>query len=145
MTRQWFIIDAGASDASWDVIRRLPRGSGVLVVAPAQAHLSPRLRLLARQNGLRIETEHSGRAARVHNMRELRQALLRSTPLILLSPIRPTRTHPDWKPIPRMRAAAMGRLAKRRLIALGGMDARRFARVEPLGFQAWAGISAFRT
>ena len=145
MTRQWFIIDAGASDASWRTIQRLPRGSGLLIVGPAQERLSPRLRLLARQHGLRIETERSRRAIRVHDMRELRRALLRRILLILLSPIHPTRTHPDWKPIPRMRAAAMTRLAKRRLIALGGMDARRFARVEPLGFQAWAGISAFRT
>jgi thiamine-phosphate pyrophosphorylase len=44
-----------------------------------------------------------------------------------------------------MRAAALARLAGRRLIALGGMDARKFARIENLGFRGWAGISAFRT
>jgi thiamine monophosphate synthase len=31
------------------------------------------------------------------------------------------------------------------LIALGGMDARKYARIRNLGFQGWAGISAFRT
>jgi thiamine monophosphate synthase len=31
------------------------------------------------------------------------------------------------------------------LVALGGMDAKRYAAVAPLGFTGWAGISAFRT
>jgi hypothetical protein len=44
-----------------------------------------------------------------------------------------------------MRAAAFARLAKRRAIALGGMDAQRYARLAQLGFIGWAGISAFRT
>jgi hypothetical protein len=43
-----------------------------------------------------------------------------------------------------MRAAAFARLAQRRLIALGGMDAQRYAKIAPLGFIGWAGISAFR-
>jgi thiamine-phosphate pyrophosphorylase len=65
--------------------------------------------------------------------------------MILLSPIYETRSHTDWKPLPRMQASALARLADRRLIALGGMNARRYARVAPLGFIGWAGISAFRT
>jgi thiamine monophosphate synthase len=44
-----------------------------------------------------------------------------------------------------MRAAAMARLAHRSLFALGGMNGRRFARIRRLGFQGWAGVSAFRT
>jgi thiamine-phosphate pyrophosphorylase len=75
----------------------------------------------------------------------LRQALLRRTPLILLSPVYPTRSHPEWAALPRMRAASLARLAGRRLIALGGMDAKRYAGIKPLGFRGWAGISAFRT
>jgi thiamine-phosphate pyrophosphorylase len=78
-------------------------------------------------------------------MPELRRALLARTSLVLLSPLRPTQSHPEWKPIPRMRAAAMARLGRRSLVALGGMDARKFARIKRLGFQGWAGISAFRT
>jgi membrane protein DedA with SNARE-associated domain len=42
-----------------------------------------------------------------------------------------------------MRAATLARLADRRAIALGGMDQRRFARVQALGFAAWAGISTW--
>ena len=144
MTRQWFIVDTGLGETMWATVRRLPRNTGVLVLA-GQADVLPQLRRLAKPRGLVIEPERPGHVARVHNLRELRQALLRRTRLILLSPIHPTRSHPDWKPIPRMRAAAMARLAHRRLIALGGMDSRKFGRVERLGFQAWAGISAFRT
>lgn len=143
MTRQWFIADAGLGESLWTTVRRLPPHTGVLVLA-GQMHLLSRLRRLGRQRGVIVEVERPGRVARVHNLRELRRALLRRTPLILLSPVHPTLSHPDWKPIPRMRAAAMARLADRRLVALGGMDARKFRRVERLGFQAWAGISAWR-
>jgi thiamine-phosphate pyrophosphorylase len=94
---------------------------------------------------LAVAIEERGDAARVHSLRELRTALLRGVPLILLSPIFPTRSHPDWRPIPRMRAAALARLADRRLLALGGMNASRYATIARLGFIGWAGISAFRT
>jgi thiamine-phosphate pyrophosphorylase len=78
-------------------------------------------------------------------MLELRGALLARRPIILLSPLHWTRSHPDWAPIPHLRAAALARLSGRRLIALGGMDSKRYARIAPLGFIGWAGISAFRT
>ena len=83
-------------------------------------------------------------AARVHNIRELTQARVRGTRLILISPIHATRSHPDWKPLGRMRAATLARLAGRHAVALGGMDEKRFARIQRLGFVAWAGISRWR-
>lgn len=141
--RQWLIVDRAPDPKMWRALRQLPRHSGLLVLQEARNDVR-KLRGLARSRGLTI-AEEPRESARVHDLRELRAALLARTPLILLSPIYPTRSHPDWKPLPRMRAAAMARLAGRRLLALGGMDARKFRRVEPLGFQAWAGISAFRT
>ena len=102
------------------------------------------LRAIGRRRDLLIVEEGRGRAARVHNAAELRNALLARTSLILLSPLYATRSHPDWKPLPRMRAAALARLGKRRLIALGGMNEKRYAQVAQLGFIGWAGISAFR-
>ena len=106
--------------------------------------ISVELWRLTRAEGFTVIHERDGSAARVHNLRELRRALLRRTPLVLLSPIYPTASHPERSPLPRMRAAALARLAGRRLIALGGMDAKKFRRIERLGFQGWAGISAFR-
>jgi thiamine-phosphate pyrophosphorylase len=135
---QWLIV---RNPADFRALGRLPRGTGLFLLHTLPAAQMRRLRL----SGLPVMTERRGEAARVHNARELRRALLARTSLILLSPLFPTASHPDWKPIPRMRAAALARLGRRKLIALGGMDERKFARIEALGFQGWAGISAFRT
>ena len=141
LPEQWLIVDSRLSERE---LRRLARGSGVLLLAKPSAQQRRWLGALAKARNFTVATENRT-AARVHNVRELREALLRRTPLVLLSPIHPTRSHPEWKPLPRMRAAALARLSGRRLLALGGMDSHRFARVKALGFQGWAGISAFRT
>ncbi|HEY7007232.1 MAG TPA: thiamine phosphate synthase [Sphingomicrobium sp.] len=139
---QWLILQDREGIAR---LGELPRGSGILLLTELSGRDVRWLRHFARQRDLSIVREERGGAERVHGMRELRRALQTRTPLILLSPIYPTSSHPDWKRIPRMRAAALARLGGRRLLALGGMNARRFARIKGLGFQGWAGISAFRT
>ena len=138
----WFLVESPVGSEARKVLRRLPLGTGILVLGSGP---SAELRRLAAARNATLAAEAKGDAVRVHNMRELRGALLRRTPLILLSPIYPTSTHPGWPPIPRMRAAALARLGGKRLFALGGMSAKKFKRVERLGFQGWAGISAFRT
>jgi thiamine-phosphate pyrophosphorylase len=142
MPEQWLVARTLGREI-WPTIRKLPRGSGVLVIAPMSSSERRRLRHLSRVRGLMVVVEQPRAAARVHNLPELRQALLRRTPLILLSPIYATASHPDWSALPRMRAASLARLAGRRLLALGGMDARRYAKVRELGFVGWAGISAW--
>jgi thiamine-phosphate pyrophosphorylase len=138
---QWLIVDSRLSEPA---IRSLAAGSGLLVLGELSRRDNRRLRALARQRNLAVARE--GRmAARVHNIRELKRALLARAPIILLSPVYRTTSHPHWRPLPRMRAAALARLGRRKLFALGGMNARRFARVKELGFQGWAGITAFRT
>ncbi|NUQ17698.1 MAG: hypothetical protein HOP95_04485 [Sphingomonas sp.] len=139
--KQWLIIRCAADREGLAAARRLPTGSGVLLLASLPSTEMRRLR----SRRLIIVQEQRRTATRVHDLRELRRALLDGTPLIFLSPFYSTATHPGWKPIPRMRAAALARLSKRKLFALGGMDVRKFARIRPLGFQGWAGISAFRT
>lgn len=138
--RAWFIVDRPPNRALLQTVARLPRGTGVLIVS---GNSSATLRRIARRRGMILHVERTGCAARVHDAAELRRALQRRTPLILLSPLYATRSHPDWRPIPRMRAAALARLAGRQLIALGGMDERRFERVKRLGFVGWAGIGAW--
>jgi thiamine-phosphate pyrophosphorylase len=101
------------------------------------------MRLAARAHGWLIVDEATGKARRVHDIRELRSAMLARTRFVLLSPLFPTHSHPNWRPLPRKRAAALARLGGRRLIALGGMDGMRFRRIERLGFIGWAGISAW--
>jgi thiamine-phosphate pyrophosphorylase len=136
---EWLVI----AEEPIDIARRLPHGCGLLLLQPRAIDLR-QLRNLVRQRRLILIVEEPRVAARVHNSRELRRALLAGTRFIFLSPLFPTPSHPDWKPIPRMRAAALARLGRRRLIALGGMNRRRFVTVSPLGFVGWAGISAWR-
>ena len=135
---KWLVIAKGPIDAAG----RLPLGSGLLLLQPTMLD-HRRLRNLVRRRKLALVVEEPRVAARVHDSRELRRALLARTRFIFLSPLFPTSSHPDWRPLPRMRAATLARLGGRRLIALGGMNERRFAEVAPLGFIGWAGISAW--
>ena len=140
---QWLIADERLGSGLWPALGKLPRGSGVLVLRRLDAIEQRRLRYAANLRGLQVVDRAC--AARVHNLRELRDARLRRSPLILISPIHWTRSHPDWRPLPRMRAAALARLASRQAVALGGMNAQRYAKIARLGFIGWAGIDAFRT
>lgn len=146
--RQWLIADERGAGQLRQALSRLPRGSGVLVLrgelsAGRRVRLLGELRRSARRRGLVVVEERRERSKRVHSMRELRQAGSADAPLIFLSPLFRTRTHPDWKPLPRMRAASLARLAPMPVIALGGMDSQKFRQLERLGFQGWAGIDAW--
>jgi len=145
---QWLVADERSGDGLWSALRRLPRGSGVLFLyrempKRQRARLLAKLRNRGRQRGLLLADEAAGEAARIHDLAELRSALLRRTPLIFLSPIFSTRSHPEWTPLSRLKAAAMIRVATAPVIALGGMNEKRFRRVKRLGFQGWAGIDAW--
>jgi thiamine-phosphate pyrophosphorylase len=145
MPEQWIIVDGRVDTTVRTILRRLPQGIGVLLLKPISVAELRYLRHVAKLRRLTVVSEPSGAAARVHTQRELTRALLRRTPLLLISPLHETRSHPDWQPMPRMRAATLARLAKRNALALGGMNEKRYARFARLGFSGWAGISAFRT
>jgi len=145
---QWLVADDRIDDALWRAVRRLPRGSGVLVLyrelpKRERSRLLSKLRILAGQRRLTIVDEQEGGAARIHNLAELRRAGMANTPLLFLSPIYPTRSHHEWTAVPRLKAAGIVKLARVPVIALGGMDERRFRRIERLGFSGWAGIDAW--
>ena len=136
--RQWLITDQRLGQGLMRMVRRLPPGSGVLV---RDGRLLRPIRLAA-PPGILVAPE-SRRIARVHSAREIRDAQLAGAEALLLSPIFATRSHPTWRPLPRMRAAALIRLATVPVLALGGMDERRFQSVQKLGFAGWAGIDAW--
>lgn len=144
--RQWLIV---REDDELGLLlrcaRKLPVGSGILLLAKLRPSAGRRLHYLAMTRAITLAVEKPRTAARVHNLRELTRARLQRATLILISPLYPTNSHPEWEPLPRMRAATLARLANRRAIALGGMNAKRHAKVAPLGLVGWAGISAFRT
>lgn len=141
---RWLIV-AQPEDVNSPALKSLRRQSGVLVLCQLDRLRARRLRQVAGLRGFTVVVEQPGTAARVHDVRELRHALARRTPMLLISPIFETTSHPHWRPLPRMRAAALARLAHRQAIALGGMNAERYAKIALLGFTGWAGISAFRT
>jgi len=148
LPRQWLVADDRLGDRLCRVVRSLPRGSGILFLyrelpKAGRARLLLKLRRMAGSRQLLILDETTGGAARVHNAKELRKAGLAGTSLLFLSPMFRTRSHPEWRPIPRMRAAALVRLANAPMIALGGVDERRFRRIQRLGFSGWAGIDAY--
>ncbi len=144
----WLFTDERLGPDLLGIVRRLPRGSGVILrhheLAPTQRRAQlRRLRRLAITKGLTVLDEQEVRIARVHSPRELRQALARKPQILFLSPLFATRSHPDWQPLGRMRAAALVRLAGRPVLALGGMNGRRYRQVRTLGFSGWGGIDAW--
>jgi thiamine-phosphate pyrophosphorylase len=146
--RQWLVADHRSGDELWRQLRALPRGSGVLILyrdlrKPERSRLVSKLRRIAARRGLVILDEAKGEAARVHDAAQIRQAALGRAKLLLLSPVYPTLSHPDWEQLPRMRSAALIRLANVPVTALGGMNAKRFRNVARLGFYGWAGIDAW--
>lgn len=145
---EWLIVDSRLTADVFRIVRYLPRCSGVLVLhhdlgARERRALLTRLRRIAQDKRLKILDEARGHSARVHNMGELRRALTANVQLLFLSPIFRTRSHPDWRQLPRMRAATLARLPKRSVMALGGMDRRRFRTIQKLGFAGWAGLDAW--
>ncbi len=146
--RQWLITDERLSEYLLPLVARLPRGSGILfrhhgLGRGGRERLHLQLRRLARSRSLLLVDEAKGRTARVHNAVEIRQARLRGPQLFFVSPLFATRTHPEMRTLPRMRAAALVRLTGPNVVALGGMNERRFREVRKLGFQGWAGIDAW--
>lgn len=142
LPERWFIVTGSEALPN---LRRFPRDCGLLLLPGISLQLRLELKRVTRRSGSILLEEKANAPFRVHDMRELRRALDQRLPIILISPIFATRSHPDWQPMPRMRAATLARLTKRKAIALGGMDAQRYAKIAPLGFRGWAGISAFRT
>jgi thiamine-phosphate pyrophosphorylase len=146
--RQWLVTDERLDAHLLDLVASLPRGSGILLrhhgLRPRERQrLRSRLSGIARSRGLLVVDEATGATARVHDAREIRQARLGGASLLFVSPVFGTRTHPEMRPLPRMRAAALVRLAGNAVVALGGMDERRFRVVRAMGFQGWAGIDAW--
>ena len=146
LPKKWLFADERLGEELWSTLERLPRGAGVVVRYhghPRRKDLLQQIRRIARKRGLILFDEAAGDVARVHGVAELRRALTRRVPLIFISALYPTRSHPDRLPLPRMRAATLARLASAPVFALGGMNARRFRAVKPLGFAGWGAIDAW--
>jgi len=167
LPRLWLMTDERMGDALWAALGRLPRGSGVIFRHYATCDrraLFERVRTIARKRRLvlvlagtprqavawRADGAHGRsphrRAARpllrtapAHDARELAAARAQA---VLLSPVFPTRSHAQARTLGPLRFALLARRASRPVIALGGMEARRFRRLASLGAYGWAAIDA---
>jgi thiamine-phosphate pyrophosphorylase len=167
LPRVWLMTDERIGDALWDALARLPRGSGVIFRhyrTPDRRALFERVRTVTRCRGLVLllagdpREAAAWRADGVHGRsphRRVPRPLLRTAPAhdarelararshaVLVSPVFETRSHPGGRTLGALRFAALARRSGVPVIALGGMDARRFRRLARLGAYGWAGIDA---
>jgi thiamine-phosphate pyrophosphorylase len=164
----WLMTDERMGDSLFAAIEALPRGAGIVFRHHA-TNLGERRALFelvaraARRKQLvliRAGTERLGRGeAGVHGNSRMVGFGLRTWPahsraeaiagkragadILFVSPVYPTRSHPGTRRLGPLRAVGIGQGLGLKLIALGGMDSTRFARVHGLGFHGWAAIDAW--
>ena len=79
----------------------------------------------------------------VHSMEEAERAKAEGAAMVFVSPVHPTRSHPNQKALGKPLALRIARAAGAPAIALGGMDRRKAAGLIRDGFHGWAGIDAW--
>jgi thiamine-phosphate pyrophosphorylase len=164
--RLWLMTDARIADALARIIAAMPPRSAVVVrpyalgesaseqtlrtlrrIARAKRHL---LLLAGRGDARGYDGRHGyngcmkGRpvSVPVHDRREAARARRAKVAVLLVSPVFPTRSHAQAKPIGRRGFRMLAAHAGGRAIALGGMDAAQFRRLRFDGAHGWAGIDA---
>jgi thiamine-phosphate pyrophosphorylase len=163
----WLVSDARNDAVLEIVLAWLPRGSGLIFRhyhLPPERRLArfQKLARIARRRGHRIALSGTARQARqwradaaygpavrlargpalprlvtAHSLREIGWARRARACGIALSPVFPTRSHPDSKPLGLLGFRLLAARAGRCVIALGGMNA---ARAKRLGSTPWAAI-----
>lgn len=154
----WLISDARNDAVLEQALARLPRGSGLVFrhyhLPPAQRRARfAALRRLCRAHGhlaVLAGLEHwpadghygarvPGRLwlATAHSAAEIARANLAGADAVLLSPVFPTRSHPNAATLGPVRFRRLARLSRAPVIALGGMDRRR---ARSLDWPRWAAI-----
>jgi thiamine-phosphate pyrophosphorylase len=168
--RQWLMTDERMGERLWTAIDGLPAGAGIVVrhysLAPdARADLARRAAEIGRRHRLTVAIARDVDLARalgadlvhnpgeppgdlpfsrsVHSLAEAEAARAAGAALVFVSPVHPTNSHPGQKPLGRELALKIARSAGAPAIALGGMDAEKFAPLQDCGFYGWAGIGAW--
>ncbi|OYW85444.1 MAG: hypothetical protein B7Z20_09100 [Sphingobium sp. 32-64-5] len=78
----------------------------------------------------------------VHDRRDLVVAHRIGADLIFLSPVFATRSHPGARFLGPLMFGTLARSSRIPIIALGGMTAQRYRRLQALGADGWAAIDA---
>lgn len=167
---RWLMTDERMGDRLFTAIRRLPRGSGVVFrhdhlppvsrerLARAVARACRRRSLvlavardvgLARRVGAELVHQPTSAAGLMpvshsaHDETEAKAARRCGAVVVFVSPVFPTRSHPDRVALGSAEAARLARLCGGFAVALGGMDQRRFAAIRTHGFDGYAGIDCW--
>lgn len=163
LPRRWLMTDERLGDSLWRAIDALPRGSGIIfrhyaTPQPARLQLFVQVRRAARRKGLMLvvagrplghgSIHRHGRlrgalTAPVHSRIEAVAAARAGAALLFVSPVNPTRSHPGAPALGRVRLGMMIRGLELPVIALGGMNERRWRALRALGVHGWAGIDAW--
>lgn len=164
----WLMTDERMGDRLWDAIARLPEGAGIVfrhdsLPAEAREAMAAQLAGIAEQRGLTLAVARDDELAKrvgaklvhnpaacarglpfsvsVHSMEEANTA--KDAALAFVSPVFVTGSHPGQVSLGPKRAGEIARATGVPAIALGGMDAQKFARIGRAGFYGWAGIDAW--
>jgi thiamine-phosphate pyrophosphorylase len=167
----WLMTDPRMPDVLAS-IARLPKGSGIIfrhyewADAPRRTlfkqvkRLAQRGRHLLFLAGTPIRAKQWGadgahnrsalvsqglRTVAVHSAKEAALAKSSRADLIFVSPVFPTRSHPDAKTLGRIGLAQIASNQRVKTVALGGMTAQRARSLSALKIHGWAAIDAFRT
>ena len=166
LPRLWLMTDERLGDGLLDAVARLPDGAGIVfrhyslkevarrnlfdkvrVMAPGPVLLAgPAAQALAwGADGSHGRGPGQGlRSAPVHDFREIRTAERDGADLLFLSPVYPTASHPNAKPLGLARFAWLARRTPLPVIALGGMHLARGRRLASFGAYGWAGIDVWK-
>ena len=169
--REWLMTDERMGERLWEAIDRLPiEHAGIVFrhyrTSPeARAPLAGRIVDICHRRNLTLAIAGNVALARtleadlvhnppepvsdmpfsrsVHSLAEAEAAKADGAALVFVSPVFPTRSHPGRKALSRPLAVRIAEAAGAPAIALGGMNATKFARLRREGFYGWAGIDAW--
>jgi thiamine monophosphate synthase len=169
--RAWLMTDERMGDRLWTAIDRLPiKYAGIVfrhytLPDDVRAILARRVADICHRRSLALAVagnedlaltvgadlvhnpaEHPLRlpfSQSVHSVGEAEAAGVAGATIVFVSPVFRTRSHPGTKSLGRPLAGRIAQAAGVPAIALGGMDALRFARLRRDGFYGWAGIDAW--
>ena len=169
--RAWLMTDERMGDRLWTAIDRMPiKHSGIVfrhysLPEDVRATLARRIADICHRRSLALAVAGNEDLAltsgadlvhnpaetplrlpfsrSVHSIDEAEAARSAGAAIVFVSPVYPTSSHPDAKPLGRPLARRIAQAAGVPAIALGGMDASKYARLQRDGFYGWAGIDAW--
>lgn len=172
LPRIWLMTDERVKKkALIRAVRRLPRGAGVVFrhygLKPRKRRaLFARVLAAARPRGVRVLLAGTAAMAQAwgadgwhgatpgmrrngaihtapaHSPAQMRRAERAGVDALFVSPVFATRSHPKARPLGAVRFGLLARQARKPVIALGGMTARRGRALRAMGAHGWAAIDA---